>query len=153
MAKTFIDGEQLTALKINTHLNHELISWQSYAPDWNASAVNPIRGNGSIAGRWCSIGKTIHFTIVLTFGSSTNIGSGPYTFGLPVPAANYIQIPVGSANLRDNSTTTRAMRTVYLNTPTTIALANESGALVTHASPWTWAAADTILISGTYEAA
>ena len=100
------------------------------------------------------IGKTVHATISLTFGSSTTIGSGGYTFGLPVAAANgSIQYPVGGARLRDNSPSTYAMRTAYLNSATAVAIASESGLLVGHSNPWTMASGDIINISMTYEAA
>lgn len=154
MAKTFIEGELLTASDVNQNLNHTLLNWTTYVPTWNAATTNPTLGNGTLVGRYVQIGKTVHATISLTFGSSTGIGSGAYNFGLPMSAANgSVQYPVGSARLRDNSPSTYAMRTAYLLNTTTIALAAENGVNVGHNNPWTFASGDIINISMTYEVA
>ena len=126
---------------------------QSYTPTWNAGTTNPTLGNGTLVGRYVQIGKTVHATISLTFGSTTTIGSGAYTFGLPVAAANDgIQYPVGGARVRDDSTSTYAMRTAYLVNTTTVAMAAENGVNIGHNNPWTMASGDIINISMTYEA-
>ena len=152
-AKTSIDGEPLTALKVNTHLNHELSTWTAYTPTWTAFTTNPTLGDGTIEGRYVQIGKTVHFTIALTFGSTTTQGAGAWSFTLPVTAANGTQHPLGSARLRDNSAPAYNMRTAYKTNSTALGLANEAGVNVGSGTPWAWAVNDFVIISGTYEAA
>ena len=127
--------------------------WANFTPTWTASTTNPTLGNGTLTGRYVQIGKTVRFSIAVTFGSTTNIGSGAYTFSLPVAAATVQQFPVGGARLRDNSAPAYNMRTTYLLGSTTVAVASESGLNMGHNNPWTWAVSDLINISGTYEAA
>ena len=153
---TLNDPADVTVLvqAVKDYVGEVVTEPQSYTPTWFASTTNPTLGNGTLVGRYVQIGKTVHATISLTFGSSTAIGNGGYTFGLPVAAANgSIQYPVGGARLRDNSPSTYAMRTAYLNSATAVAIASESGLLVGHSNPWTMAAGDIINISMTYEAA
>jgi hypothetical protein len=62
--------------------------WLSYTPPWLAASTNPTIGNGTIVGRYWLRNKTCGFRIVITFGSTTNGGTGAYTFGLPFQAAS-----------------------------------------------------------------
>ena len=61
-------------------------AWTAYTPTFTAATTNPTLGNFTRVGRWRRIGKTVHFTIVITCNSTTGQGSGTYTFGLPVSA-------------------------------------------------------------------
>jgi hypothetical protein len=61
-------------------------AWSSYTPVWSASSVAPTLGNGTLTGAYTQIGKTCHFRISLTIGSTTALGTGDYTFSLPVTA-------------------------------------------------------------------
>jgi hypothetical protein len=61
-------------------------AWTAYTPTWTAATTNPSIGNGTLAGRYRKVGRTVQFTFELNFGSTTNVGSGAYSFGLPVAA-------------------------------------------------------------------
>jgi hypothetical protein len=62
-------------------------AWTAYPPTWTATTTNPTIGNGSIVGRYARLGRnTVKGVIVLTVGSTTNMGSGSYRFRLPVAA-------------------------------------------------------------------
>lgn len=61
-------------------------AWSTYTATWAAATTNPTLGNGTLVGRYIQRGKTITFNIVLTVGSTTNVGSGVYTFSLPAAA-------------------------------------------------------------------
>jgi hypothetical protein len=126
--------------------------WAAYTPTWTASTTNPTLGNGTLTGAWTQIGATVHFRIVLTFGSTTNVGSGTYTWTLPTAAAD-TQSCVGKANIRDDSAGANRTRSCRNATATTTLLQDEAGATVTQAAPFAWATGDTIVISGNYEAA
>lgn len=57
--------------------------WAAFTPVWNNLTV----GNGTNVGQWTRAGRTVHFTVLLAFGSTTSI---PGDVGLvpPVPAVN-----------------------------------------------------------------
>lgn len=61
-------------------------AWQTYAPVWTTSGLAPVLGNGSLSGRWRQLGRTVDLALALTFGSTTNAGSGSFAFSLPIPA-------------------------------------------------------------------
>ncbi|WP_088320299.1 hypothetical protein [Kineosporia sp. R_H_3] len=144
-----VGGNWLTAIDPN--------AWQSYTPALTASTTNPTLGTGgSITGKYIQVGKTVHFRIAVTFGTSPNAGSGSYRFSLPV-ASVAITSGAGEAPARamlwDSSASSRVPRAAYTFSSTIVSLLDESGALVGSAAPWTWAAGDIITIHGTYEAA
>lgn len=64
--------------------DNEIGLWSAYTPVWTGATSNPVIGNGTLAGRWSSIGKTINVYLDLTAGSTTTFGSGPYRFSLPI---------------------------------------------------------------------
>lgn len=133
-------------------------AWSTYTPSWGALTTNPVLGNGTIAGRYRQRGKTVEMQIKLTFGSTTTVGSGTYTFGLPVPfaASSSLLLP---ARYFDSSTSVRSMGMSYGSSGASIVLAVHgsatNGALggVTNSSPYAWANGDTIEVGGLYEAA
>lgn len=59
-------------------------AWTAYTPTLTADVVNPIIGNGEIAGRYSQTGKTVHFTMWIRIGSTTQRGSGYWSVTLPV---------------------------------------------------------------------
>ena len=58
-------------------------TWQDYTPAWTTSGTAPAIGNGSLAGRYRIVGKTVHFSIAAVFGSTSTYGTGGWTFSLP----------------------------------------------------------------------
>lgn len=63
-------------------------AWQTYTPSWLSTGTAPAIGNGTRAGRYIQIGKTVICTVSISFGSTTTYGTGEYFFGLPLPTAN-----------------------------------------------------------------
>lgn len=122
-------------------------AWATYTPTWTAPTTNPAVGNGSITGRWQQMGKTTHFWILLTAGSTTTFGSGVFQFGLPATARTADSV-IGTAfqtganmayTVRSVSTTTVSC---YMNTTFAGMSATNGGMLTT----------GILRISGTYEA-
>jgi hypothetical protein len=65
--------------------------WRPYTPTWTSSGpAQPGIGNGAIVARYMVRGKTCHFALRLTFGSTTAGGQGSEYLSLPLPAANLI---------------------------------------------------------------
>lgn len=60
--------------------------WQPFTPQWKALTTMPTLGNGTIVGRYMTIGKTCWFHIDWHAGTTTTFGTGTYTFTLPLPA-------------------------------------------------------------------
>lgn len=129
-------------------------TWDSWTPTWDGSS--PAIVNGTLTGRYCQVEKTVHFRITLTAGSSTTFGGANWTFTLPVAATGYVTgagIPVGIAVCWDTSASGRFHRQAFLVGSSTIGIAAEAGTRVGSASPFTWANGDSLVITGTYEAA
>lgn len=59
-------------------------AWSSYTPTWTATSSNPTIGNGTLTGAYLQLGSIVFFRIRVEIGSSTNLGSGLYSFALPV---------------------------------------------------------------------
>lgn len=147
-----------TSLARSDH-NHAFPAWASYTPTWATSGTGPSLGNGTLTGRWQQLGKTVHFRIKLTIGSTTTVGTGLWKFAAPATAAHSGYDPVGTAYVLDSGTDTYGGHAVMLETgniwPT---LPLETGALapsrsVSNTHPVTPATGDTFGMSGTYEAA
>lgn len=61
--------------------------WVAYTPTWRTSGTQPTLGDGTLVGRACKVGRVCHFRMALRLGSTTNPGTGGWTFDLPYPAA------------------------------------------------------------------
>lgn len=66
--------------------------WRSYATTWAASVTNPTIGDGSIASYYLLEERHCLLSILLTIGATTTVGSGNYSFTLPIKAATGVQI-------------------------------------------------------------
>ena len=126
-------------------------AWVAYTPTWSASVTAPSLGNGTLTGYYQQIGKTIHFRITLTFGSTTNKGSGGYLFSLPSNATTDSRA-IGQGSYRDVSGGSDYGRIALLISAQNVQLQDMSGGRVND-STLAWASGDTITLSGTYEAA
>ena len=71
-------------------------AWTSYTPTWTTPGTQPTLGDGTLTGAYKQIGKTVFVRVRLTFGTTTNGGTGAWYFNLPVTASSTwgIQMPV-----------------------------------------------------------
>lgn len=129
------------------------LAWAAYTPTWLGSSTNPSLGNGSIDAAYTHIGKITFFRIRVTFGSTTNPGSGFWTFSLPATANGQVQDAIGQGNSFDTSAPARAGSTAVLASAGQVTALDDAGNRIGASTPFTWANGDTISISGTYEAA
>lgn len=130
--------------------------WQSYNPAWTASTTNPVIGNGSIAGEYSRIGDSVDFSVKITLGSSTTLGSGPWSVSLPVQAAVAVD-RIGSVMVGDASGTSMySFGAAYIpaggQTASLYAGGLHDGALISATHPQAWANGDRLWVSGTYRA-
>ncbi len=126
---------------------------QSYTPAWTSTSTQPSLGNGSISGKYIKFGKLIYFTVGLTLGSTTTVGTGIWLFSVPVPIHNEVAIFPGSTSYVDTS----AGGTYYgplliKNTSTTVFPTIAGSPISTPSStvPFTWASTDVLRISAMY---
>jgi hypothetical protein len=135
-------------------------AWTSWTPTWTNLTV----GNGTLnVAKYKQVGKTVHYRVRFTIGSTTSVGAAP-NFTIPVTAAADYNAsasdPVGIGNLLDNGNN-QYPAMVLLNTTTTFQFRPFNSASTYAASgtstqstvPFTWGTNDVISISGTYEAA
>lgn len=61
--------------------------WIGYTPVWTTAGTAPALGNGSLAGRYRLIGRTMFLSIALTIGTTTTTGTGVWAFSLPAGIA------------------------------------------------------------------
>ena len=91
--RSWVAGEVVTAALLNSHLRDQLLelngtasAWSSFTVGWGSSGANPTLGNGASVGQYKTVGKTCHFVVAITTGSTTTAGTGDYKIQLPVTA-------------------------------------------------------------------
>lgn len=128
--RTWLAGEKLTATLMNEQIRDALKAisdpWTAYTPTWTASSVNPTLGNGTLVGSYVKAGRLVIGDIRLTIGSTTTVGTGSYSFGLPFAQTNTHK-NIGDAEILDLSIPTPYMRHVFANGAQTVALVVEAG--------------------------
>lgn len=145
--KLFVNGTILPASDLNDAFG--ATGWTTYTP----TTTNITIGNGTWASSYMQIGKTVHLKVRFTLGSTSAI-TGAATFSLPVTATGF---GYGVANLNRGSNypgisaisgTTNVVANAVNAAGTYAVLASTSATV-----PGTWAAADVISLSISYEAA
>jgi len=141
----------------------------TFTPTWSTTsgAHLPSFGNATINGFFSKVGRMVMFNLKITFGSTTNFGSGAtstdnWTFSLPQQAARTSEIigwyaarPASSnSSMGHLSTLSGDATVVQLNMdggqPNAVALNNPG--VVDSVSPFTWASGDVLVMQGFYEA-
>jgi hypothetical protein len=138
----------------------DLTEWAAYTPTITPDSGTFTLGNGTLAGRYKQIGKTVFFYAKLIYGSTSTPGSGHWNFSLPVAAkdSNYT---FSAAILNDGASWYGAIGNGNYTGSTTsfVVIFPSTNAALTHwepvgnGGPFTWGTADNITISGSYEAA
>ena len=136
----------------------DLDPWTSYTPTLSTQGGGGswIIGNGSATGAYKLIGKTCHFRVKVTWGSTTSTGTQALQIGLPQTAASPDFQFTGSALDVGNAWYGIVGNGNYLQSTTMFAMIFQSGNNasfegVTAQAPFTFASGDYIVVSGTYE--
>ncbi len=133
-----------------------------FTPSWVSSGTQPTIGNGSLSGSWHRKGDRYIVDIALTIGSTTTLGTGYYTF--PMPVAPITATPqLGYTRLLNSSGAATATGRIIFdasNTPYiqydgfTVLVGSDTVAYpqgsVQATLPWVWAAGDSIIIHAEY---
>ena len=129
--------------------------WTTFTATWGAPSA-PTLGNATVTARYTRIGKTVKATLIFQFGSSSNGGSGTWTFALPSTAATGLY---GGGSVRVLDSGTRWFLGVpYLASTTTVSFQVTDAAgtgveTIDATHPMTWAAGDTFYAYFWYEEA
>lgn len=132
-------------------------AWTTYTPTWTVSGgAAPAYGNATVRGRYARVGRTIHLNIAVTFGTTSTFGGGNWRFSLPVAMSSSAAFasftvqgddPGGGAIYGGHVKVTAADSGFELVPYTT----GVSFWTATH--PFAWGNGDTVMITGSYEAA
>ena len=79
-------------------------SWMTYTPTWTGLSA---LGASTSYGRYIQIGRTVHCTVGLFWGTGSTLGTGAITVSLPIPATVATTADLGWQGLgkyRDNLT-------------------------------------------------
>lgn len=141
-------------------------AWTSWTPTWTTTTgVHlPAYGNATIDCRYMKLGRLVLISMNITFGSTTNFGSGAtgadnWIFSLPAPAAG-ANPPIGKASFEPgNARGASGLAQVHADNLNMILYTDSgtaSGAAVTvglvdSISPWTWASGSRLVVIGQYE--
>jgi hypothetical protein len=132
-------------------------TYTSWTP---ASTPNLTLGNGTIAGRYRQIGKTVFFNLSLTFGTTTSL-TGNLAIQLPVGVtantANNGAL-IGFAYCTDTGVASylgnvyqNATNSIQIQLGYVLAQTFTQNTLLNATQPFTWGSTDTLLITGTYD--
>lgn len=144
---TIVDGEVLSAQKINDLLNHTLLEPKSYTATVGGAT-------GTATATYLRIGKRVEVEFTITFGG---VSTGTVTLSTPTAMAGTASgTALGSAFAVDVSvgaSSRRSLTVLGLGNLTTVAFLVDSlgsSAAISGNTPWAWANGDTISGRFTY---
>jgi hypothetical protein len=148
-------GDTIQAAHVNelqdevAAIETQLLTTGSYTPTWGNTGTANTLGNGTITGAYVQTGKVVHFTVTLTWGSTTSAGSGSQTVSLPITGTGVIQ---GVVNYSDASLGANHTGQFITLSPTAVTLLTTGSPAggVTATSPITWTTSDAVTVSGWY---
>lgn len=142
-----IDGD-LNTIQDLPYSSIKGVAWTSFVPSWTNLTV----GAGTNVGAYCQIGKTVHFWVKFILKSGSAVGAAEVKLTLPVTrASGYAGGEfIGLTKYLDAGTATFGG---LIEVGGTLMVSASPMAYVATASPMTWTTNDTLLITGTYEAA
>jgi hypothetical protein len=126
-------------------------AWTTWTPSWTNLTV----GNGTLSAAYKQIGKTVHFSLFLTFGNTTSVAGN---VSLAAPINNKRDTPAQGL-YGDSGVNTLVGCPIVSGNVIYIRCENSSGTYGTASAnmsatvPFTWTTNDALVISGTYEAA
>jgi hypothetical protein len=164
-ANNYVTDADLAADGYVTQTTLDAAGWTTYTPTWGASTTNPSLGNGTIQGRYKRHGKLVFVQVWLAFGSSSSLGSGLYSFSLPITAVdgwnptsgNPFGRGGGTAMFNDSSVSNIAGGFAFLwdvgsgSADWRIRMISDAGATVSNSVPFAWATGDDIQVNLWYE--
>jgi len=140
-----------------------IVPWTTYTPLWTSSGTQPTLGNGSLTGRYVSIGATVIGEIRLVAGvTGFSRGSGTYFLSLPTNGVFENLQPVGQVVMRDEGPNITYLGTALFNNNNagrielfmhTQTASFDQGFAATADTPFLFSSNDRILVHFQYESA
>lgn len=155
--RTWVAGEVVTAVELNAEVRDALTGLQAAWTTYTPTTVNLTLGNGTLAGRYRQIGKTIDYQAMFTLGSTSAVGTAP-TISLPVTALA-LRTGQHSGNAFDTSASVDYLLVPVMTSTSVVTVKTLPGtagnnlATIGAATPMTWATGDILTVVGRYEAA
>ena len=131
-------------------------AWQSYTVSWTAATTNPSIGNGTLAGRYVQIGKTVICSIALVMGSTTTYGSGNWSLSLPKTVASVSVRYIGQFTIYNASPGGNYAGSAVVGSnqsAITLFVRDQGGSGLNSTTPHTWASGDELFLTVVYETA
>jgi hypothetical protein len=132
----------------------DALEWTAYTPTWTTDGTAPNIGNGTLSGRYKTVGKVVAFNIRVLMGTTTTYGSGNWRFGLPVNSQSAFNVVVPATYLQNGVAWYYGIaNTEYIGQTSNITplYGSTTATPLTLTNPFTWSNACTIAINGTYE--
>lgn len=126
-------------------------AWTSFTPTWTASAGSPAIGDGTLAGVYRRVGKTVDFRIELTAGATTTFGTAGAYWNFTIPVGTASGRWTGTAFVVDTAVLEyTGVWAIGYDSSTLISLFKPVSARFVNNSPFTFGNTDRMTISGTY---
>lgn len=121
----------------------------AFTPTWTSTGTAPSIGNGTLSGYYKLDVDLLTVVIRMLLGSTSSIGTGTYSWGLPSEIPTLMYPTQGSGWAYDSSATFVYGGIVRYNGPTSIAVLGTAnpGTFYANNSPFTWAQSDDLGIS------
>lgn len=120
---------------------------QNYTVSWTETGSTPLSiGNGTLVGKYIKIGRLVQYRILLTRGSTSNLGTATYYWSLPVAADDFQTVGTGIVSV-GAAVVPCVARLADLSTLSLVRASNE--AFIGRTS-FTWGTGDSISIAGSY---
>ena len=130
-------------------------AWKTWTPTVVAGPGGNALGNGSIAGQYTQIGKTVHFRLKMTAGTTTVIGTSVFAVTNPVTRADSGTQAIGNTVYGDITASSWPGHCyIYDNLITFYSFIGLNGVYVyplVAGQPFAWAAGDNLIANGTYD--
>lgn len=141
--------------------NAALPTFIDYTPTWFTSGTQPSIGNGILRGRWGRVGNMLFLRIQMKIGSTTNLGTNGWNFGLPAGLTGYADADfsprppaVGQAISRDESANAYFTAVAFVNLDgLSVGLVGTTTSGPTYSStvPIAWASTDQMALDAQIE--
>ena len=124
------------------------VGWNAYTPTWSGTI-----GNGTLVGGYQRVGRTIHFRIGISWGTTTTHPASSQAFGLPVQAPDtLLGVPAVGGTAAANNVSIGGGIIVPVAGGNQINVYQSFGFPFSNNTPNAWAAGHWITIVGTYQA-
>jgi len=123
-------------------------AWTAYTPTWSGTL-----GNGTIVSKYALIGKTVHYRIKVTWGSTTSHAAATQSFSLPVPAHAELVINMPAGIAAGGAASSLNGIVIFLSNAAFCIMVPGGTTFWSNTIPVTWANTNTMTLAGTYEAA